>query len=57
MVVVEVVERWTLVIHDVDIELLRRHRQAGTVQPWGDRRRDMYSVVYRDEPGGEEHRI
>lgn len=38
----------TLVIHDVDLELLRRHRQRGTFQPWKDRRKDLYSVRYVD---------
>jgi predicted amidohydrolase/ribosomal protein S18 acetylase RimI-like enzyme len=42
----------TLVIHDVDTELLRRHRVDGTVATWKDRRRDMYKVVVK-EPGGE----
>lgn len=37
----------TLVIHDVDLELLRRQRHAGTVRPWHDRRKDLYGVVYR----------
>lgn len=42
----------TLVVHDVDLELLRRHRYVGTTQNWGDRRRDLYRIVYRgeDEP-------
>jgi len=43
----------TLVIHDVDIELLRRQRHAGTVRPWHDRRKDLYGVVYRDGGEGE----
>jgi predicted amidohydrolase len=38
----------TIVIHDVDVELLHRHRKSGTVQNWNDRRRDMYKVVYHD---------
>jgi predicted amidohydrolase len=41
-----------LVIHDVDVELLRRHRLAGTVQNWNDRRKDIYRVVW-DEDGEE----
>lgn len=36
----------TLVMADVDLELLRRHRYAGTVQPWTDRRDDLYGVVW-----------
>ncbi len=42
----------TLVLADVDLELLRRHRYSGTVQPWNDRRDDLYSVVW--EPEGQE---
>lgn len=34
----------TLVIHDVDLESLRRHRSQGTVRPWSDRRTDLYRV-------------
>ena len=36
----------TLVMADVDLELLRRHRYSGTVQPWTDRRDDLYGVVW-----------
>ena len=35
-----------VIIHDVDVELLRRHRESGTVQNWNDRRTDLYKVVY-----------
>ncbi len=38
-----------LVLHDVDVELLRRHRASGTVQNWNDRRRDLYKVVYQED--------
>jgi predicted amidohydrolase/ribosomal protein S18 acetylase RimI-like enzyme len=41
----------TLVVHDVDLESLRRHRATGTVRPWSDRRRDLYGVSYTDEHG------
>ncbi len=41
----------TLVLHDVDIELLRRHRQSGTVQTWNDRRKDLYHVRFREPDG------
>ncbi len=37
-----------LIIHDVDLELLRRHKQTGTVQNWNDRRTDLYRLVYED---------
>jgi predicted amidohydrolase/ribosomal protein S18 acetylase RimI-like enzyme len=43
----------TLVIHDVDIEQLRRHRRGGTVRTWADRRKDLYRVVYRQGDGPE----
>lgn len=39
----------TMIIHDVDTELLRRHKETGSVQNWNDRRRDVYKVVYREE--------
>ncbi len=39
----------TVIIHNLDLELLRRHRQQGAVQNWNDRRRDLYRVHYRDE--------
>lgn len=38
----------TVVIHDVDLELLRRHRQQGTVQNFNDRRTDLYHVGLPD---------
>jgi hypothetical protein len=38
-----------MIIHDVDVELLRRHKKQGDVQNWNDRRRDMYKVVYRED--------
>jgi predicted amidohydrolase/GNAT superfamily N-acetyltransferase len=44
----------TLVVQDVDIELLRRHKQSGSVQNWNDRRSDIYRVRYIDgRDGGE----
>lgn len=41
----------TVVIRDVDLELLRRHRYAGSTQNWNDRRRDVYEFTYRAESG------
>lgn len=41
----------TIVVHDVDLESLRRHRHQGTVRPWEDRRRDLYCVVQRRVDG------
>ncbi|MGB7345629.1 MAG: carbon-nitrogen hydrolase, partial [Pirellulaceae bacterium] len=31
---------------DVDLELLRRHRERGSVTNWKDRRTDLYEVSY-----------
>jgi predicted amidohydrolase len=42
----------TVVVHDVDLELLRRNRTDGTVRPWTDRRRDLYCVKYIDPETG-----
>ncbi len=41
----------TVVVHDVDVELLRRHRRGGTVQNWNDRRTDLYQIVFRSPDG------
>lgn len=45
----------TMIIHDVDVEQLRRHKATGSVQNWNDRRRDLYKVVYNEN--GEEHTV
>ena len=45
----------TIVMKDLDIELLRRHRYLGTTQNWRDRRRDLYRVRYQE--GGAEHEV
>lgn len=37
----------TVIIQDVDLELLRRHRSTGSVQNWRDRRTDFYRLSYR----------
>lgn len=42
----------TLVVRDVDIEKLRRHRLRGTVQNWNDRRTDLYRVVFDKDADG-----
>ncbi|HMP72390.1 MAG TPA: GNAT family N-acetyltransferase [Kiritimatiellia bacterium] len=39
----------TIVINDVDVELLRRHRYRGTTTNWNDRRKDMYEIRYTEE--------
>lgn len=45
----------TMIIHDVDVEQLRRHRDGGSVQNWNDRRRDLYRVAYMED--GAEHSV
>lgn len=42
----------TLIIHDIDIELLRRNRMDGTVRTWLDRRKDLYHIHYKDPDEG-----
>ncbi|MGE3174393.1 MAG: GNAT family N-acetyltransferase [Planctomycetota bacterium] len=39
----------TIVFQDLDVELLRRHRYRGTTQNWRDRRKDLYSVRYKED--------
>jgi predicted amidohydrolase/ribosomal protein S18 acetylase RimI-like enzyme len=39
----------TVVIEDLDLELLKRHRQSATVLNWNDRRRDLFEVRYLPE--------
>ncbi|MCB9729092.1 MAG: GNAT family N-acetyltransferase [Deltaproteobacteria bacterium] len=44
-----------MVLHDLDLDLLRRTLRTGTVRPWADRRLDLYDVVWHggdddDEP-------
>lgn len=39
----------TIVMKDLDIELLRRHRYQGTTQNWRDRRRDLYRIQYQED--------
>ncbi len=34
----------TVIVDDIDLELLKRHRQSGTVLNWADRRTDLYEV-------------
>lgn len=45
----------TVIISDVDIELLRRHRYTGTTTNWADRRTDIYTLRYRD--GGDQKEL
>jgi len=43
----------TVVIYDVDLELLRRHREQGSVQNWNDRRLDLYRLTETRAASGE----
>lgn len=36
----------TVLIHDLDLQLLRRARRSGTVRNWADRRTDLYRVEW-----------
>jgi len=38
----------TLITQDLDTELLRRARRAGTVRNWADRRTDLYKIRFAD---------
>jgi predicted amidohydrolase len=40
----------TVIFEDVDLELLKQHRQSGSVLNWRDRRTDLYDVRYLQEP-------
>lgn len=42
----------TVIVEDVDLELLSRHRQTGNVLNWKDRRTDLYEVRLRDDGEG-----
>lgn len=37
----------TVVVGDVDLEILRRHRRSGSVNQLRDRRHDIYSTIYK----------
>ncbi|QDV14200.1 Aliphatic amidase [Rosistilla oblonga] len=39
----------TVVMDDVDLEILRKHRESGSVQNWNDRRKDLYRVTYEED--------
>jgi predicted amidohydrolase/ribosomal protein S18 acetylase RimI-like enzyme len=40
----------TVIFEDLDLDLLKRHRQSGSVLNWRDRRTDLYEVRYLQEP-------
>lgn len=37
----------TVVVHDVDLELLKQNRQNGTTLNWNDRRIDLYEIIQK----------
>jgi hypothetical protein len=37
-----------MLVHDLDLAMLRKMEATGTVRPWPDRRQDLYRVRYRD---------
>ena len=39
----------TMVISDVDLEILRRYRDSGSVQNWKDRRPDLYRITWTED--------
>lgn len=41
----------TVLVHELDTELLRRHRRTGTTKNWRDRRKDLYSVKWHGGDG------
>ncbi|MEZ4453319.1 MAG: bifunctional GNAT family N-acetyltransferase/carbon-nitrogen hydrolase family protein [Nannocystaceae bacterium] len=45
----------TMVVHELDLEVLRRTRRTGAVRPWLDRRSDLYKVVWNEE--GKSHKV
>jgi predicted amidohydrolase len=38
----------SVIVHELDLDVLRRHRQAGSAQNWNDRRTDFYSLRYAE---------
>jgi predicted amidohydrolase/ribosomal protein S18 acetylase RimI-like enzyme len=45
----------TMVVHELDLETLRRTRRTGAVRPWLDRRSDLYKVRWTED--GEDHEV
>ena len=41
----------TMIIQDVYLSQLERNRRSGAVRPWGDRRSELYQVVYHGPDG------
>ena len=38
-----------MVLHELDLEVLRRNRRSGTVRTWLDRRSDLYQVRWSEK--------
>ena len=39
----------TIIYQDLDLQLLQRNREYGTVQPWKDLRKDLYEIVQKED--------
>jgi predicted amidohydrolase/ribosomal protein S18 acetylase RimI-like enzyme len=38
----------TMIFHDLDIELIKRQQREGSVMNWDDRRKDLYTIRFKD---------
>jgi predicted amidohydrolase len=38
----------TMIFQDLDMNLLKRNREIGSVQTWNDRRKDLYQIAYKE---------
>ncbi len=41
----------TIIVDEVDVSMLKRHRQSGSVLNWQDRRTDLYDITWKHEGG------
>jgi predicted amidohydrolase/ribosomal protein S18 acetylase RimI-like enzyme len=41
----------TIIMDEVDVAMLKRHRQSGSVLNWQDRRTDLYDITWKHEQG------
>ena len=39
----------TLIYQDLDLNLLKRNRELGSVQPWNDRAQGFYKLTYNED--------
>lgn len=37
----------TVIIDDIDLELLKNHRKTGSILNWEDKRTDLYDIIYK----------